>query len=78
MAAHRIGEVLHTHPTILDGTQASGDPACPGQVEFRNVSFRYPDAEEYVLKDISFTAKRGGETVAIIGSTGCGKAPWST
>ena len=72
VAAHRIGEVLHTHPTILDGTQASGDPACPGQVEFRNVSFRYPDAEEYVLKDISFTAKRG-ETVAIIGSTGCGK-----
>ena len=73
VAAHRIGEVLHTHPTILDGTQVSGDPACPGQVEFRNVSFRYPDAEEYVLKDISFTAKRG-ETVAIIGSTGCGKS----
>ena len=73
VAAHRIGEVLHTHPTILDGTQASGDPARPGQVEFRNVSFRYPDAEEYVLKDISFTAKRG-ETVAIIGSTGCGKS----
>ena len=73
VAAHRIGEVLHTHPTIPDGTQASGDPACPGQVEFRNVSFRYPDAEEYVLKDISFTAKRG-ETVAIIGSTGCGKS----
>ena len=73
VAAHRIGEVLHTHPTILDGAQASGDPACPGQVEFRNVSFRYPDAEEYVLKDISFTAKRG-ETVAIIGSTGCGKS----
>ena len=73
VAAHRIGEVLHTHPTILDGTQASGEPACPGQVEFRNVSFRYPDAEEYVLKDISFTAKRG-ETVAIIGSTGCGKS----
>ena len=73
VAAHRIGEVLHTHPTILDGTQASGDPACPGQVEFRNVSFRYPDAEEYVLKDISFTAKRG-ETVAIIGSTGRGKS----
>lgn len=73
VAAHRIGEVLHTHPTVLDGTQASGDPACPGQVEFRNVSFRYPDAEEYVLKDISFTAKRG-ETVAIIGSTGCGKS----
>ena len=73
VSAHRIGEVLHTHPTILDGTQASGDPACPGQVEFRNVSFRYPDAEEYVLKDISFTAKRG-ETVAIIGSTGCGKS----
>ena len=73
VAAHRIGEVLHTHPTILDGTQASGDPACPGQVEFRNVSFRYPDAEEYVLKDISFTAKRG-ETVAIIGSIGCGKS----
>lgn len=73
VAAHRIGEVLHTHPTVLDGTQASGDPACPGQVEFRNVSFRYPDAEEYVLKDISFTAKQG-ETVAIIGSTGCGKS----
>ena len=73
VAAHRIRELLHPHPTILHGTQASGDPACPGQVEFRNVSFRYPDAEEYVLKDISFTAKRG-ETVAIIGSTGCGKS----
>lgn len=44
-----------------------------GEVEFQNVSFRYPDAEEYVLQNISFTAKKG-ETVAFIGSTGCGKS----
>lgn len=50
-----------------------GEEGVSGEVEFRNVTFCYPDAEEAVLRDISFTAKRG-ETVALIGSTGCGKS----
>ena len=72
-AAKRINEVLDTRPSIHDGTLTEGKPGMRGEVEFRNVSFRYPGAEEYVLQDISFTAKKG-ETVAFIGSTGCGKS----
>lgn len=72
-AAKRINEVLNTQPSIHDGTRTEGKPGLCGEVEFRNVSFRYPGAEEYVLKDISFTAKPG-QTVAFIGSTGCGKS----
>lgn len=73
VAAKRIGEVLDTVPTIMDGSQMSGVDGKVGEVEFRNVSFWYPDAGENVLNNISFTAKQG-ETVALIGSTGCGKS----
>ncbi len=73
VAAKRINEVLDTEPTICNGTLTGGKEGVTGEVEFRNVSFRYPDAEEYVIHDISFTAKKG-ETVAFIGSTGCGKS----
>lgn len=73
VSAKRINEVLDTQPAIHDGALTEGLEGITGQVEFQNVSFRYPDAEEYVLTDISFTAKRG-ETVALIGATGCGKS----
>ncbi|MCD7853792.1 MAG: ABC transporter ATP-binding protein/permease [Oscillospiraceae bacterium] len=73
VSAKRIGEVLDTQPTIIDGKRRKGAPNVSSEVEFRNVSFRYPDSEEYVLHNVSFTAHRG-ETVAIIGSTGSGKS----
>ncbi len=73
VSAKRIGEVLDTQPTIIDGKRRKGAPNVSGEVEFCNVSFRYPDSEEYVLHNVSFTAHRG-ETVAIIGSTGSGKS----
>ena len=73
VAAKRISEVLETKPTIQDGKQSDGKKDKIGEVEFKNVSFRYPDAEENVLENITFTAKKG-ETVAFIGSTGCGKS----
>ncbi len=74
VSAGRIEEVLQTEPVIRDPEQtASFDDAKKGLVEFRNVSFRYPGAEENVLEGISFTAKPG-ETTAFIGSTGSGKS----
>lgn len=73
VAARRIQEVLDTQPTITDGTRTEGQQGVTGEVEFKNVSFHYPDAEECVLKNITFTAHKG-ETVALIGSTGCGKS----
>ncbi len=73
VSAKRINEVLDTEPTIHNGTRLEGKEGLTGEIEFKNVSFRYPDAEEAVLRDISFTAKKG-ETVAFIGSTGCGKS----
>jgi ATP-binding cassette subfamily B protein len=73
VSANRINEVLDTECTIKDGTLAEGEKAKQGEVEFRHVSFSYPDAEGHVLEDISFTAKKG-ETVAFIGATGCGKS----
>ncbi|MGM9664315.1 MAG: ABC transporter ATP-binding protein [Eubacteriales bacterium] len=73
VSARRINEVLDTNPTIVDGSLTEGKEGIVGEVEFQNVSFRYPDAEGNVISDISFTAKRG-ETVAFIGSTGCGKS----
>lgn len=73
VAAKRICEVLDTEATIINGTETEGREGAEGEVEFKNVSFRYPDADEYVLRDISFTAKKG-ETVAFIGATGCGKS----
>lgn len=72
VSAKRINEVLDTQPKIIDGS-FRGETELQGQVEFRHVSFRYPDAEEDVLHDISFTAKKG-ETVAFIGATGSGKS----
>jgi ATP-binding cassette subfamily B protein len=73
VSANRINEVLDTEPTIKDGNQTDGKKGVKGEIEFKNVSFRYPDAEENVLENISFTAKKG-ETVAFIGATGCGKS----
>jgi len=73
VSAKRIGEVLDTEPTVIEGTAVCGQQGRSGEVEFRNVSFRYPDAGEYVLRDITFKAAQG-ETVALIGSTGCGKS----
>ena len=73
VAAKRINEVLETEPTIRNGTVTEGKPGVVGEVEFKNVSFRYPDAEADVIHDISFAARKG-ETVAFIGSTGCGKS----
>jgi ATP-binding cassette subfamily B protein len=72
VAAHRINEVIDTKSSISDGKGVEHTDKT-GEIEFRNVSFKYPDAADYVLKDISFTAHKG-ETVAIIGSTGCGKS----
>lgn len=73
VSAKRINEVLDTRPSLANGLLTSSPSGLAGEVEFRNVSFKYPDAEDYVLQDISFTAKKG-ETVAFIGSTGCGKS----
>lgn len=73
VSANRINEVLDTTPSITDGPGADSIKGKDGEVEFRNVSFRYPDAEEYVLENISFKAKKG-QTVAFIGSTGSGKS----
>lgn len=72
VAAKRINEVIDTKSSVTDGPGVESTDAA-GEVEFRHVSFKYPDAAEYVLEDISFTAHKG-ETVAIIGSTGCGKS----
>ena len=71
VSAKRINEVINTPDIIKDGTSTDG--SLVGTVEFKNVSFKYPDAEEYLLEDITFTANKG-ETVAIIGSTGSGKS----
>ena len=73
VAAKRVNEVLHTEPTILDGDRTGGEAGLKGEIEFRSVSFKYPDAAEPVLEDISFTAGQG-QTVAFIGATGSGKS----
>lgn len=73
VSVKRINEVLDTDISIKDGTLTTSDSKEVGTVEFKNVSFKYPDAEEYILKDISFKANKG-ETVAFIGSTGSGKS----
>ena len=74
IAADRIFEVIDTESSVrdMDGAAALDPDEHDGTVRFENVSFRYPDAEENVLSDISFEAKPG-QTTAIIGSTGCGK-----
>ncbi|MBQ3736982.1 MAG: ABC transporter ATP-binding protein [Candidatus Methanomethylophilaceae archaeon] len=71
VAARRVSEIIEYEPDIRDGEVSESPEGIRGEVEFRNVSFRYGDGG-YVLKDISFKAMEG-ETVAIIGSTGCGK-----
>ena len=73
VSAQRILEVLETESKIKDGKLTVENTTEQGIVEFRNVSFKYPDAEEYMLKNISFKANKG-ETVAFIGSTGSGKS----
>lgn len=73
VAAKRINEVLSTKPKIINGNVKETDPSVTGTVEFRNVSFKYPDASDYILKNISFKANKG-DTVAFIGSTGSGKS----
>ena len=73
VSAERINEVLNTEITIKDGEIDKDISDERGTVEFKNVSFKYPDADEYLLKNISFKANKG-ETVAFIGSTGSGKS----
>lgn len=73
VSARRINEVLDTEISLKDGSLEIPDTNVQGQIEFRNVSFKYPDAGGYVLENINFTAN-AGETVAIIGSTGSGKS----
>jgi len=74
VSAQRVAEVLETEPVIKDPMNPAGfDSSRKGTVEFRDVSFRYPGAEDDVLKNINFTA-RPGETTAFIGSTGSGKS----
>ena len=73
VSANRINEVLDTDITIKDGNINTNKTNEVGTVEFKNVSFKYPDADEYLLKNISFKANKG-ETVAFIGSAGSGKS----
>jgi len=73
VSAKRINEVMETPLNIEDGTIDENQTEQIGTVEFKNVSFKYPDAEEYLLKNISFKANKG-ETIAFIGSTGSGKS----
>lgn len=73
VSAKRINEVLDTEESIKDGNINTNTTNEIGTVEFKNVSFKYPDAEEYLLKNISFKVNKG-ETVAFIGSTGSGKS----
>ena len=71
ISADRINEVLNTKAKIRDGKETRSSEI--GTIEFKNVSFKYPDSDEYVLEDISFKVSKG-ETIAIIGSTGSGKS----
>ena len=73
VSASRINEVLETPLSIKDGTINKDITNERGTVEFKNVSFKYPDAKEYLLRNISFKVNQG-ETVAFIGSTGSGKS----
>ncbi len=73
VSARRINEVLEAKFSVKEGSKTDGIESKHGEIEFKDVSFKYPDADDYVLKNISFTAKKG-ETIAFIGSTGCGKS----
>lgn len=73
VSASRVNEVLDTKARIVDGKETQGKPEMKGEIEFRDVSFRYPDADGDAIHHISFTAHHG-QTVALIGATGCGKS----
>ncbi len=73
VSASRVNEVLDTKARIVDGKETQGKPGMKGEIEFRGVSFRYPDADGDAIHHISFTAHHG-QTVALIGATGCGKS----
>ena len=73
VSAKRINEVIEVEPKIKDGNINKDTTKLKGIIEFVNVSFKYPDAEEYILKNINFKVEQG-ETIAIIGSTGSGKS----
>lgn len=73
VSANRINEVLDTEESIKDGSINKETTKEKGTVEFKNVSFKYPDAKEYLLRNISFKAEEG-QTIAFIGSTGSGKS----
>lgn len=73
VSAGRVNEVLDTKARIVDGKETQGKLGMKGEIEFRDVSFRYPDADGDAIHHISFTAHHG-QTVALIGATGCGKS----
>lgn len=73
VSASRVNEVLDTKARIVDGKETQGKSGMKGEIEFRDVSFRYPDADGDAIHHISFTAHHG-QTVALIGATGCGKS----
>lgn len=73
VSASRVNEVLDMKARIVDGKETQGKPGMKGEIEFRDVSFRYPDADGDTIHHISFTAHHG-QTVALIGATGCGKS----
>lgn len=73
VSAGRVNEVLDTKARIVDGKETQGKPGMKGEIEFRDVSFRYPNADGDTIHHISFTAHHG-QTVALIGATGCGKS----
>ena len=72
VSAKRVNEVIETDPVVKDGSVTENKNDKTGEIVFEHVSFRYPDADNDVIHDISFTAAHG-DTVALIGSTGCGK-----
>jgi ATP-binding cassette subfamily B protein len=73
VSAKRINEVLGTKNTIIDPETTEENSSIKGEIEFRNVSFKYPDGDDYVLKNLNFKVTQG-QTIAIIGSTGSGKS----
>ncbi len=73
VSANRVLEVIDTEPMVVSGTRTVGKPGMEGEIEFRNVSFTYPDSREAMLEGINFKASKG-QTVAFIGSTGSGKS----
>ncbi len=73
VSASRINEVMEMKPTIEDGNFIPKDERLMGEIEFKDVCFRYADGEDYVLDNINFKVSQG-ETVALIGATGCGKS----